>query len=428
MTAHLTIQQRALAHRLRAKGMSLRGIAKEIGCGHSGIDVMLRGQIGAAKPIAWTPRQGRLTVDEREEILIGLHRGESLTDIAKQLGRAPSTVSREVKANGGRGCYRIWPAHIRAHESTKRPKPSKLSNEALCAKVTGWLESLWSPEEIAHRLRKDFPDDPTMQISSETIYQSLFVQGRGELRKELTRCLRSGRTNRRPQGHVKHPGPVANKVMISERPSEANDRAVPGHWEGDLIIGSTSTRSAIGTLVERTSGFVMLLHLPGDHTALTVSTAMIKAMNTLPDQLRRSVTWDQGREMAKHQEITMATGIPIYFCDPHSPWQRGGNENTNGLLEWSPKVAPIFSEGYRPLHPQPATTARSCQRAQRPPAQNPSRQHPHASHATTTIRPRRTQCCDDRLNSPDLLRTAKGRRLLVWPISRELIAGATVER
>lgn len=337
MTAHLTVQQRALAHRLRAKGMSLRGIAKEIGCGHSGVDVMLRGQIRVARPITWTPRQGRLTVDEREEILLGLHRGESLTRIAKQLGRSPSTVTREVKVNGGRECYRIWPAHIRAHECTKRPKLSKLSNEALCAKVTIWLESLWSPEEIAHRLRKDFPHDPTMQISPETIYQSLFVQGRGELRRELTRCLRSGRTKRRPQGQANHPGSVANKVMISERPSEANDRAVPGHWEGDLIIGTRGT-SAVGTLVERSTRFVLLLHLPNDHGALAVEEAMRHAIATLPNELKRSITWDQGSEMARHVEFTIATGVPIYFCDPHSPWQRGSNENTNGLLrQYLPK-------------------------------------------------------------------------------------------
>ncbi len=250
-------------------------------------------------------------------------------------------MTREVKVNGGRECYRIWPVHIRAHECAKRPKPSKLSNEALCAKVTIWLESLWQCDSpvaaFAHRLRKDFPHDPTMQLSPETIYQSLFVQGRGELRRELTRCLRSGRTKRRPQGQAKHPGSVANKVMISERPSEANDRAVPGHWEGDLIIGARGT-SAVGTLVERSTRFVLLLHLPNDHGALAVEEAMRHAIATLPNELMRSITRDQGSEMARHVEFTIATGVPIYFCDPHSPWQRGSNENTNGLLrQYLPK-------------------------------------------------------------------------------------------
>lgn len=194
-----------------------------------------------------------------------------------------------------------------------------------------------SGRNVAHRLRKDFPHDPTMQLSPETIYQSLFVQGRGELRRELTRCLRSGRTKRRPQGQANHPGSVANKVMISERPSEANDRAVPGHWEGDLIIGTRGT-SAVGTLVERSTRFVLLLHLPNDHGALAVEEAMRHAIATLPNELKRSITWDQGSEMARHVEFTIATGVPIYFCDPHSPWQRGSNENTNGLLrQYLPK-------------------------------------------------------------------------------------------
>jgi len=337
MTAHLTVFQRALAHRLRAKGMSLRDIAKEIGCSHSGIDVMLRGQERAPKPDAWRPRLGHLMASEREEILLGLQRGQSMSVIARDLDRSPSTVSREVKANGGRENYRVWPAHLRAYECMKRPKPAKLSNEALCAKVTLWLQWLWSPEEIANRLRLDFPDDPTLQIIPETIYQSLFVQGRGELRRELTRCLRSGRTKRRAQGQSKRPGPVANMVMISDRPAEIEDRAVPGHWEGDLIIGKGGA-SAVGTLVERSTRFVLLLHLPSNHGALAVEKAMRKAISTLPSELMRSITWDQGSEMASHLNFTITTGMPIYFCDPHSPWQRGSNENTNGLLrQYLPK-------------------------------------------------------------------------------------------
>jgi transposase, IS30 family len=209
------------------------------------------------------------------------------------------------------------------------------------------LTDRFSPEQIAGLLRLEHPDNPEMQVSYETIYQAFYVQGRGSLRAELTAALRTGRAVRRPR---RPSGPRSNRfqemVMISDRPPEVEDRAVPGHWEGDLIVGGMATGSAIGTLVERTSGFVMLLHLPGDHTSRTVADAMITAMNTLPEQLRRSVTWDQGTEMSRHQEITLATGIPVYFCDPHSPWQRGSNENTNGLLrEYFPKSTDLSSHG-----------------------------------------------------------------------------------
>jgi IS30 family transposase len=196
---------------------------------------------------------------------------------------------------------------------------------------------LWSPQEIVERLKREHPDDPSMHVSHETIYQSLFVQGRGELRRELTRCLRSGRAQRRPQGRVERRGKIPGMVMISERPAEVEDRAVPGHWEGDLILGAGG-RSAVGTLVERTTRYVLLLHLASDHTAATLEAAMRRAIATLPDELMRSVTWDQGAEMANHRAITVATGVPIYFCDPHSPWMRGSNENTNGLLrQYMPK-------------------------------------------------------------------------------------------
>lgn len=317
--------------------MSLRDIAKEIGCSHSGIDVVRRGQARAAKPDVWTPRPSSLQVGDREVIMLALHDGLSMTAIALQLGRSLSTVTREVKANGGRENYRVWPAHQRARESSKRPKPSKLANPALCDQVTEWLEKFWSPEEISACLRLQFADDPTMHVSHETIYQSLFVQGRGELRRELARCLRSGRTKRRVRGPVETRGKIPNMVMISERPAEVEDRAVPGHWEGDLIIGKDGA-SAVGTLVERQTRLLLLLHLPDNHGAEAVEEAMRDAICSLPSELVRSVTWDQGSEMAKHAKFTVATGVPIYFCDPHSPWQRGANENTNGLLrQYMPK-------------------------------------------------------------------------------------------
>ena len=203
--------------------------------------------------------------------------------------------------------------------------------------MTAWLEEWWSPQEIARRLRVEFPTDPMMWVSHETIYQALFVQGRGELRRELARCLRTGRAARRCHGRHENPGRIPGMVMISDRPAEAADRAVPGHWEGDLILGKAS-QSAVGTLVERSTRFVLLLHLPHSKDARAVDEAMRKAIATLPDELFRSITWDQGKEMSRHAAFTIDTGIAVYFCDPHSPWQRGSNENTNGLLrQYMPK-------------------------------------------------------------------------------------------
>ena len=338
MGAHLTRQQRQLAHRLRQKGESLRSIAKHVSVsGPSHVRVVLAGQKREGRDAPWTPRPGHLTLEEREEIALGLRMHESMSSIARRLGRSPSTVAREVSLNGGPVHYRIWRAHERARAEARRPKKAKLSDPTLCATVTTWLEMLWSPQEIAERRKREHPDDPSMHVSHETIYQSLFVQGRGELRRELTRCLRSGRAQRRPQGRVERRGKIPGMVMISERPAEVEDRAVPGHWEGDLILGAGG-RSAVGTLVERTTRYVLLLHLASDHTAATLEAAMRRAIATLPDELMRSVTWDQGAEMANHRAITVATGVPIYFCDPHSPWMRGSNENTNGLLrQYMPK-------------------------------------------------------------------------------------------
>lgn len=334
----LTVEQRALAFRLRAEGWTLRAIAREIGCVYESVRYCVSGRhVTPARPdVAWTPRKGCLTLADREEILLGLARNESFTLIASRIAKSVSSVSREVGANGGRAGYRAWLGHHRAARRTLRPKPSKLDKGPLATQVTEWLEKLWSPEEIAHRLPIVYPDDLGMRVSHETIYQTLFVQGRGELRRELHRCLRTGRAQRRHPGSSKREH-IAGMVNISVRPPEAADRAVPGHWEGDLIIGARQG-SAIGTLVERSTRFVILLHLPTGRDATSVETAMKKAIATLPGNLMKSITWDQGKELARHASFTLDTGIPIYFCDPHSPWQRGTNENTNGLLrQYLPK-------------------------------------------------------------------------------------------
>jgi transposase, IS30 family len=331
----LTTEQQRLVLRLHKLGWDWKQIAREAGCSVDAARWVRPYE--QRRPMDWTPGPGRLSAADREEITIGLATGETFSAIARRISKSPSCVSREVAANGGRLGYRAWAAHHGACVRARRPKVAKLSHPPLVALVSTWLEEFWSPQEIARRLRIVFADDPMMQVSHETIYQSLFVQGRGELRRELARCLRSGRAQRRPRGSAKTGGPIRDMVNISARPAEVADRAVPGHWEGDLIIGKNN-RSAVGTLVERSTRFVLLLHLPGDHGASTVEAAMRRAIATLPAELTRSITWDQGVEMAKHLDFTTATGIPIYFCDPHSPWQRGSNENTNGLLrQYMPK-------------------------------------------------------------------------------------------
>jgi IS30 family transposase len=334
---HLTVEQRQLALRLKARGWTLREIGPQVGCVYQTV-ARIAGR-GPRRPVrgdGWAPGPGRLTLADREEITLGLHGGESFTMIAARLGKAVSTVSREVAANGGRDGYRAWRAHQRARQQARRPKTPKLACPRLAAQVTGWLQAWWSPQQISRRLRIEFPGDPMMWVSHETIYQALYVQGRGELRRELARCLRTGRARRRARGRAGHTR-MTDMVMISQRPAEAQDRAVPGHWEGDLLIGK-DCRSAVGTLVERTTRFVLLLHLPGGRDAHLVEQAIRQAISTLPAQLARTITWDQGIEMATHAHFTIATGIPVYFCDPHAPWQRGSNENTNGLLrQYLPK-------------------------------------------------------------------------------------------
>jgi IS30 family transposase len=280
-----------------------------------------------------------LSLAEREEISVGLAQGLPLRQVARGLGRPVSTVSREVQRNSVRGRYRAHLAQRDAEERARRPKPAKLAvNGELREWVEGRLGLNWSPEQVSAALKAEFPGRPEMRVSPETIYQSIYVQGRGALRRELAASLRTGRALRRPQRRgEERRGKIPGMVMISERPAEAADRAVPGHWEGDLVIGKGG-KSAIGTLVERSTRFVMLLHLPGGHGPAQVAEAMSQEAAGLPAALRRSLTWDQGKEMSLHAQVTVATGLPVYFCDPHSPWQRGSNENTNGLLrQYFPK-------------------------------------------------------------------------------------------
>ena len=340
MGVHLTIEERARARKLRNEGRSLSEVAREFGCTFMSVSYIDR-RLGVREQeqLSWSAGPRRLSLAEREEISRGLLRGDSFAAIGRRLGRSTSTVSREVAANGGLTRYRAWRAHSRAYHQARRPKAPKFSAcPRLTEVVSEWLKEFWSPQEIARRLPKEFPDDPMMRVSHETIYQSLYVQGRGELRRELARCLRSGRATRRPHHRgVEKRGRIPGMVMISKRPAEVADRAVPGHWEGDLILGKGG-KSAVGTLVERTTGYVLLLHLPRGRGAEEVDAAMRHAIQKLPTQFFRSITWDQGKEMSKHAAFTIDTDIPIYFCDPRSPWQRGSNENTNGLLrQYLPK-------------------------------------------------------------------------------------------
>nr|WP_172582547.1 IS30 family transposase [Subtercola boreus] len=295
------------------------------------------GQIPARKIVG----SGRyLTQDDRLVIADLRLSGTGVRAIARELHRAPSTISRELRRNGRANtlAYRPHAAQKRAEERARRPKAGRLDDLVLAAAVEARLVKNWSPQQISDDLRRVFAGREEMQVSHETIYQSLFVQGRGQLRADLHRHLRTGRVARKFRGQpALSKGKIRDKIMISERPAEAEDRAIPGHWEGDLIVG-TKSKSAIGTLVERSTRFVMLVHLPDGHSAENVRDGLISTIQTLPAHLRRSLTWDQGTEMAKHKEVTLATEMAIYFCDPHSPWQRGSNENTNGLLEWSPIV------------------------------------------------------------------------------------------
>lgn len=334
------VRQRIM--RLSARGWSHRRIAGEVSRSTGSVGNVLRPLGGVWRSDRrWDPSPARLSLGERIEIRVGLELGRTFSDVAGRLGRSTSTVSREVHANGGRGGYAPVVAHRCAGERARRPKPAKLgANTALCRRVIMDLEALWSPEQIARRLRIDHPEDVTMWVSHETIYKSIYVQGRGELRRELARCLRSGRAQRRPRTRLETRGRIPGMVMISERPAEVADRAVPGHWEGDLLVGKNG-RSAIATLVERSTRYVMLARV-ADQRAETVREAIATQITRLPEHLRRSLTWDQGREMTEHLRFSVDTNVDVYFCDPHSPWQRGSNENTNGLLrQYFPKGTPL---------------------------------------------------------------------------------------
>jgi IS30 family transposase len=314
------------------QGESLRLIARRLGKRGPSVRAFVLQSGGVQQH---PPRRNArcLSMTEREEISRGVAAGQSCRQIAARLGRAPSTVSRELARNGGCRRYRAQAADAAAFRRAQRPKPAKLVLEPrLRAVVEAKLALRWSPQQIAGWLPLAYPQDPVMRVSHETIYLSLFVQSRGALRRELQHCLRTGRAMRYPRGKrlPQGRGQLRDVVLISERPAEAEDRAVPGHWEGDLLLGKRP--SAVATLVERASRYLTLVALPDGYKAEQVRPALAAAVARLPEQLRRSLTWDQGKEMAEHTRFTVDTGVQVYFCDPRSPWQRGSNENTNGLL------------------------------------------------------------------------------------------------
>ena len=277
----------------------------------------------------------RLSLDERISIMRGLDAELGYAEIGRLIGRDRSVIWREYQRNRNPdGDYHARMAHARAAQKACRPKDFKLTDNPLCALIEGWMDDGWSPKLIADMLARDYPDDRQVRVSHETIYQSLYVQTRGSLRADLHKCLSTKRAARKPRGRYVSRGVYnGDEFSISDRPAEAADRAVPGHWEGDLILGPGGA-SAIGTLVERSTRFTILLHLPTNHSAHAVATAMIEAMSELPEHLRRSITWDRGSEMAHWRDIQLQLRAPVYFCNPHSPWQRGSNENTNRLLRF----------------------------------------------------------------------------------------------
>ena len=335
---YYTESQRALMWERWQKGESLQQIAQLFDRNHSSIQGILA-VTGGIRPAPRRRSRLALTLAEREEISRAVVAGHSMRSIAVQLGRAPSSISREIKRNGGQECYRASQAEESAWDRGRRPKTCKLAqNRALARIVAGKLQRRWSPQQVAGWLKRTYPDDTSRQVSPETIYRSLFIQARGALKKELVEHLRRSRVMRRSRHHTqktdKH-GRITDTVSISERPASAEDRAVPGHWEGDLLFGSKN--SQIATLVERRTRYAMLVKVTGKDSE-TVINALIKHARKLPEELYQSLTWDRGKEMAEHKRFTLATAIQVYFCDPQNPWQRGSNENTNGLLrQYFPK-------------------------------------------------------------------------------------------
>jgi IS30 family transposase len=335
---YYTESQKAIMWDRWQKGESLSQIAQLFDRGHSSIQSVLA-ETGGIRPAQRRRSPLALTLAEREEISLGLAVGDSIRSIATQLGRAPSTISREINRNGGPDWYRASWADQAAWDRAHRPKTCRLSaNRTLARVVADKLQLQWSPEQIAGWLKRTYPADENNQVSHETIYRSLFIQARGALKKELLQHLRRTRAMRRSRHHTlktDNHGRITNTVSISERPATVDDRAIPGHWEGDLLFGDRN--SQIATLVERHSRYVMLVKVARQDTE-TVINALIKNARKLPQELYKSLTWDRGKEMADHTRFTLATDIKVYFCDPQSPWQRGTNENTNGLLrQYFPK-------------------------------------------------------------------------------------------
>jgi IS30 family transposase len=327
----LTDTEKAEIWARRGAGEAANRIARHMGRYVKSVQSYIHDAGGVRRPPRKRSRIA-LSLQEREEISRGLAAADSLRSIARRIGRPPSTVSREVTRNQGRLNYRAGGAEQAALTRGRRPKPSKLTMcERLRVEVVARLEEDWSPQQISRFLKEEYPGEPSMQVSHETIYLSLYLQGRGLLRKELTKHLRRRHQIRQPKRHEPtNRGRIKDMINISERPAEAADRAVPGHWEGDLLLGTTTT--AIGTLVERSTRFVMLFRLPSGINAESARVGLTQKILTLPENLRRSLAWDQGREMKEHVRFTVDTGVQVYFCDPRSPWQRGTNENTNGLL------------------------------------------------------------------------------------------------
>lgn len=335
---YYTDTQKALMWDRWQKGESLHQIAQLFDRNHPSIQRILA-ETGGIRPAPRRRSRLALTLAEREEISRAVVAGHSIRSIATLLGRAPSTISRELRRNGGQGGYRASRADQAAWDRSRRPKTCKLAeNRALAHIVAGKLQWQWSPEQIAGWLKRTYPDDENYQVSHETIYRSLFIQARGALKKELLQHLRRTRGMRRSRHHTQktdNHGRITDTVSISERPATVEDRAVPGHWEGDLLFGSRN--SQIATLVERHTRYVMLVKAASKDTE-TVINALIKNARKLPQELYQSLTWDRGKEMADHKRFTLATDIKVYFCDPQNPWQRGTNENTNGLLrQYFPK-------------------------------------------------------------------------------------------